>query len=81
MTAAELMSSSFQCKLRMVTAELIDRHFIIGSWWLNSELSFSGSLISSFTKVQNVFSLSQEWQLSLLSNSYVYSLSPQGELT
>lgn len=60
----------------MVTVELIDRHFIISSWWLNSELSFSGSLIS-FTEVQNVLSLSQVWQLSLLSNSFAYSVLPR----
>lgn len=43
----------------MVTAELIGRHFIIGSWWLTVGLSFSNSLISLFVKVQNVWSVSQ----------------------
>ena len=59
----------------MVAAELIGRHVIIGSQWLNAELSFTDSLIASFAKVQNVWSVSQVWQLSLASNGYVYNVS------
>lgn len=79
LTAWPLLSSCLQVltvSWGMVTVELIDRHFIISSWWLNSDLSFSGSLIS-FTEVQNVLSLSQVWQLSLLSNSFAYSVLPR----
>lgn len=63
----------------MVTAELIGRHFIIGSWWLNIGLSFSNSPISSFTKVQNVWSVSQVRQLSLVSNCCLQHFSSQAE--
>ena len=72
-TTAELMSPSSPWELR--NGELIGRHFIIGSWWLNRGLSFSISPISSFAKVQNVWSVSQVWQLSLESNCGVYGTS------
>lgn len=72
-TTAELMSPSSPWELR--NGELIGRHFIIGSWWLNRGLSFSNSPISSFVKVQNVWSVSQVWQLSLESNRCVYGTS------
>lgn len=54
-TAAELMSSRSWCELRCGhQRELMSRHLVIGSWWQNTGMTFSGSLISSFSKVQNV---------------------------